>query len=75
MKAILEFNLPEEQSDHRLAIDGYKYNLVIWKYENEVLRKWLKYGHKFKTANEALTAARKELWDLMDEYGLKMDED
>ena len=29
MKAVLEFNLPEEQHEHRLAIDGWKWRSVV----------------------------------------------
>ena len=29
MKAILEFNLPEEQEEHRLALDGPKWSIVV----------------------------------------------
>jgi hypothetical protein len=42
MKAILEFNLPEEQEEHRLALNGCKYNCVIIDTLNHIRSK-LKY--------------------------------
>ena len=42
MKAILEFNLPEEQDDHKYAMSGVDALLVIDDLENEIRSK-LKY--------------------------------
>ena len=42
MKAILEFNLPEEQDDHKYALSGVDALLVIDDLENEIRSK-LKY--------------------------------
>ena len=30
MKAILEFTLPEEEIEHRQALDGHKWEIVVW---------------------------------------------
>jgi hypothetical protein len=60
MKAILEFNLPEEANEHRLAINGLAWYCVVYDMEQK-LRAWLKYGHEFKTADEAIEAMRDEL--------------
>lgn len=66
-KATIEFNLPEEEIDFKQAKDGYKWESVVWDVEQQ-LRKWTKYGHEFKNVEEALMAARKLVWDAMDEY-------
>jgi len=29
VKATLEFNLPEEQTEHQLALDGWKWKIVV----------------------------------------------
>jgi len=43
MKAILEFNLPEEQAEHYCAIKGADMLNVLWELKSE-LRSMLKYG-------------------------------
>jgi hypothetical protein len=39
MKAILEFNLPEEQDDHKYALSGLDALIVISDLENEIRSK------------------------------------
>jgi len=43
MKGILEFNLPEEEEEFRVAQDGGAWKSLVWDL-NEELRKWQKYG-------------------------------
>lgn len=43
MKAILEFNLPDEQAEHYCAIKGADMLNVLWELKSE-LRSMLKYG-------------------------------
>jgi hypothetical protein len=43
MKAILEFNLPEEQAEHYCAIKGADMLNVLWELKAEI-RGMLKYG-------------------------------
>jgi len=62
MKATLTFDLPEEASEHRDAIDGYKWRVACQELRQDV-RNWLKYGHPFKTPDEALEAVRAHLAD------------
>lgn len=42
MKAKLTFNLPEDQPDFKLAIEGHKWQHVVWQLDQEI-RKKLKY--------------------------------
>ena len=72
MKAKLEFNLPEESNEHRLAIHGQDWALVAWDLEQK-LRDYLKYGHKIKTADDALAEIRSKLHNLMEEHGVGFD--
>jgi hypothetical protein len=74
MKAILEFDLPEEAKDHLLAVNGHAFALVIYKFD-ELLHRLVKYDEcaKYKTVEEALVALRDELRDIMDQHGLTMD--
>ena len=53
MKAILEFNLPEDRAELKYAQKGLDAILVI---ENVLskIRECLKYGHDYKTADEVL---------------------
>ena len=61
-KAKLEFNLPEEEQDFKLASRGGEYFSVIWEALNDI-RNYLKHGHSFKTIEEALENVRETLLD------------
>lgn len=43
MKAILEFNLPEEEDNHLYALNGIKYSIVIDELDN-----WLRAKVKYE---------------------------
>ena len=60
MKAKLEFNLPEEKNEFKLACRGSEYFSTIWSTLQKI-RGYLKYGHNFKTADEALKDIRENL--------------
>ena len=51
MKAILEFNLPEEQDDHAYALSGLDALLVISDLENEIRSKLRHDSGEFKEFN------------------------
>ena len=57
MKAILEFNLPEDQKQFEMANQAIDMFSAICHFEDR-LRSYIKYGHEFKSANEALEAIR-----------------
>ncbi len=57
MKAILEFNLPEEQSEFNTAVKGEKFESALYAIDN-ACRGWLKYGHEFEDTADALQAVR-----------------
>ena len=57
MEAILKFNIPEEDYEFRAAYDGMKWLCALHDMD-EQLRAWLKHGHGFKSADEALQAVR-----------------
>lgn len=64
MRAILEFSLPEEQEEHRHALNGIRYSCVLDDFDN-YLRSRLKYEHELPDdARAALEAAREKLWEL-----------
>ena len=47
MKAILEFNLPEDQPEFDLAVNGSKMHLVLWEMDQ-----WLRAQYKYMPDNE-----------------------
>jgi hypothetical protein len=57
MKAILEFNLPEDQRKFEIANQAVDMVCALGHLEDK-LRSYIKYGHEFKSANEALEAVR-----------------
>jgi len=72
MKAILEFDLPEDQDDFTAASHGMDYALVCWDMDQK-LRGWLKYGQNFDSADDALEECREQLREIMYEHGVTLD--
>ena len=72
MKAILEFNLPEETTEHLLAIHGADFSYVCQDLDEQI-RSWLKYGHEFMTIEETLKAIRNKLRILMEDRYISLD--
>ena len=58
MKARLEFDLPEEQTEFELHCKAAKLYSNLWDL-TERIRRWRKHGHPFKSADELLD----ELWE------------
>jgi len=61
-KCNIEFNLPEEENEMKLAQRGREYYCVIWDTLQEI-RSYLKYGHQFKTVDEALEKISESLYE------------
>jgi len=57
---VIKFSLPKEEQDFKLAQRGKDYFCVIFKTLQEI-RSYLKYGHEFKTPEEALEKIRETL--------------
>lgn len=73
MKAILEFDLPDEQPDFEAAINGYKWESAMWDM-NQYLRSVTKYAPD-ETSEEvvdALEKARNELFNILSNYNLEI---
>lgn len=68
MKAILEFNLPEESVEHLLALRGDAYKYALDDMDN-YLRTRLKYEELPDAVVEALQAARNKLNELIQDAG------
>lgn len=71
MKAILEFNLPEDRNEHEIAIHAMDFALTCWDLDQQ-LRNWLKYGNKFNTADEALEATRETLNEILNQHNVNL---
>lgn len=65
MTATLTFILPDERTEHRLAVDALTIAAGVNDADRQ-MRSWLKYGHEFKTADEALAACRATLSEVID---------
>ena len=74
MKAILEFDLPNERTEFELAANGTKWMSVSHEMA-EYLRQQLKYHSEKYTDEEykVLEQVRKKLQDLIEEEGLSLD--
>ena len=60
MKAILEFNLPEDASAHQTALDGWKWKTVLETLDQQWKRR------------EDIGPARRLLQEAVDEAGLEL---
>ena len=69
MKAILEFNLPEDKEEFEVASKAMDWSLVVWDMEQH-LRNKLKYDNDYKTPNQALEHMRETLNELLIDKGL-----
>jgi hypothetical protein len=69
MKAILEFDLPEEERDFRNAINGRKYKDAIWDFD-QLLRSEIKYKELPEDTCKSLKWCRDELRKILAEDNL-----
>lgn len=71
MTATLTFTVPDEEDAFKTAASA-----GAWRCSLEDLDNWLrgklKHGHEFKTADDALDAARKELYSIATENGVRL---
>ena len=70
MKAILEFNLPEEPPEFDLAVNGNKWSFVAWKIDQE-LRSKIKYSESItEEQRDIYQEVRNSINEYMIEQGL-----
>ena len=72
MKLTLEFPLPQEQAEADLAFNAGKWYSLLWDVDNKI-RNALKYGHKYKSADDALKKIREFIYQEMAEEGISFD--
>ena len=75
MKAILEFNLPEDHIEFELAVNGSKMHSVLWEMDQ-----WLRAQYKYMPDTEysqdkydTFEKCREHLRELMFENGVKFE--
>jgi len=70
MKAILEFNLPEDNEDFDVASRAMSWAILAWDID-QMIRSLLKYHpDEYKTGEQALEHVREEIYNIMEEKGL-----
>ena len=69
MKAKLEFNLPEENEEFQVAVDGWRYKSIIWELDS-FLRSKLKYENLQEKEYEIFDKVRSHLWELIKEENI-----
>ena len=70
MKAILEFNLPEDEEQFNAANKGMDWALVAWDID-QLLRKKLKYGKLLPNTRAELEEIRNTLNEMLIDRGLQ----
>ncbi len=69
MKAILEFNLPEENAEHKLALDGGKWMSVLHE-----LDQWLRSIAKYEDRKTVtIEEVRARIYEELEDSGLSFD--
>ena len=73
MKATLEFNLPEEQTEHRAAVQALDWKYVVTEMD-EYFRSQIKYQDLSGEVTKALQAARDNLHELCNDNNINIHE-
>jgi hypothetical protein len=71
-KAILEFNLPEEQHEYSVVTQASRMQSFLWDFSQQ-LRSWRKYHNDFTDASDALDKIREEFYRLLNEHKVEID--
>ena len=72
MKAILQYQLPEEAAEHKIAVQASDVLMLI----NDLdrwLRNEIKHGDRPHDEHRGLQRCRDKLWDLIDDTGVDID--
>lgn len=73
-KITFEFDSIEEAEDVRTALDGYKYKLVIWDFD-QYLRNQIKYNDKLPSeVAEAFEDLREKLREFLNDYRVNIED-
>lgn len=72
MKAILEFNLPEDKEEYEMTINASKYYLALWGIKQE-LRKQLKYAELSEQEYEIYEKVSDKFYEILGDNGINGD--
>jgi hypothetical protein len=72
MKAVFEFNLPDDQHEYEVMNQASKVQSFLWDFSQQ-LRSWYKYHHDFKDADDTLNKIRDEFYRLLNEHQVNID--
>ena len=72
MKAILEFNLPEDQHDFDFAVQGSKMYSALWDISQELRKLW-KYEELSDEEFKMVERIRDKFYEILDENQIKLD--
>ena len=72
MKATLEFNLPDDQNEFDLAIQGSKMYLALWDISQELRTLW-KYEELSDEEWKMVERIRDKFYEILDENQIKLD--
>jgi len=72
MKGVLEFDLPEDRVSHLVAVHAMDWAIVVDAMD-QALRTAIKYGHEYKSIEDALTSLRDFLATEMYDRGISLD--
>ncbi len=75
MEAILKFNLPEENHEFKMAIDGAKWSSSMWELD-QWLRSEMKYNSESFSENqyEVYKKIREKLYYIINENGITFED-
>lgn len=71
MKAILEFNLPEDAEEHANCLQGRAAKAALWDLD-QFLRGRIKHGEMSDDARAAYTDAREALHNALSDHGITL---
>lgn len=69
MRAILQFDLPDDQNEYEIAVQAPKVQSFLWDFSQQLK----KYHHDFKSGDDALDKIREEFYRLINEYNINID--
>ena len=72
MKAILEFNLPDDQHEFDLAVQGSNMYSALWDISQELRTLW-KYEELSEEEWKMVERIRDKFFEILDEYQIKLD--
>ena len=73
MKAILEFNLPDDQHEFDLAIQGSKMYLALWDLSQELRSMWKYQAYNTEEEYAIVETIRDKFYEILQEHNINLD--